>query len=886
MMKITRPSSRCVEIIWLSSSQRQSIFHCVNDGTSRRCNQDNHRLISISTMMTTMTKGFHWQNDHLVQSRSVGRFIRHRYHDFSSFMSLHHHRGIASRSEPALDGPSTPATCRIVSDDRGSTLPSIYGRVGTRREWVPREEWKDSIAAKNNDGVHNQYLPPKQSSYTTRILFDTLAPHMEIRTLHKLTKKLSSGIITQSSIDPTRKDAVMASRREMALDRALDAMFETTSATGIEWPPSVKSEYTWKLWGHAWMRQTLRAYFMGGKLDKPQSKPRHRTNDDDNNIPIIQTNTKLSYESDPTYPPIINRRRHKENKDILLVSREIRLRHPIQWRKKPAGRVGHEERIRDQHQDKYDDQLRSEAEDLLEVLTSSLPPPHFDKLLGRLDRFARVESDSIKGDVTGGWSIDNDSNGGFSSSHHSSSLPALPPSTVAAQQANHKKDYIGGLGNFLKDCSPSHSHLIAMAVAEFLYVDTGMAVKSVDPNVVGPEKAAANVVGKHRLLHAAQKRYDKLRDDFIVDLMKLQHEFASWDNPVTTEKEKSMITTTTTQPYDTSSMDDDDISSDLSVSEFLKAQEPYSAESRLKQRDEVKGTLVELRQVGLNAEVGAESKNKGRGRPKMGAHLLFTAIRMNKSDDVLSPNTSKSDLMTKEDNATSEDRLVFINNLPIDITEEEIDEIYSRCGLLDSIELFNLRPDLDPGTLTSKRLRELRKNKKLRNKNSFHNSDSSQHRPRTPVYGILRFKTEEGYKVASNPDLCIFGCVIRRHPVLSIKSKAMDTLYLENIPTHLQSINLEQKLALLLEPHDVHVMVDGIKGVGLQEYSKPSSCQVKFPDFQTANHAYHWINEGIGTDNTSGSDETGDEKNNENFQVHWFRTPSNSLDYWTRDLGF
>jgi hypothetical protein len=493
-----------------------------------------------------------------------------------------------------------------------------------------------------------------------------------------------------------------------------------------------------------------------------------------------------------------------------------------------------------------------------------------------------MESGTSKDDVIGGWSIDEDDNNGGSSSSHSSSLPALPSSTVSTQ-ANKKRD-IGGLGDFLKDCSPSHSHLIAVAVADFFYVDTGVNIKSADPSVVGPEKTSAHVVGKHRLLHAAQKRYDKLRDDFIVDLMKLQHEFASWDNPAIAEKEKSIISTTTTQQNNISIMDDDDISSDLSVSEFLKAQEPYSAESRLKQRDEVKGTLIELRQVGLNAEAGAESKKKGRGRPKMGAHLSFTAIRINKSD-VLSPN--ESDLMTKEENATAEeDRLVFINNLPIDITEEEIDEIYSRCGPLDSIELFNLRPDLDPGPLTSKRLRELCRNKKLRNKNSFQNGNSMQHRPRTPVYGILRFKTEEGYKVATNPDLCIFGCVIRRHPVLSIKPKAMDTLYLENIPTYLQSISLEQKLAQLLQPHNLHVMLDGMKGVGLQEYSKPSSCQVKFPDFQTANHAYHCMKEGIVTDNTSGSDETGDEKNNEDFQVHWFRTPSNSLDYWTRDLGF
>ena len=66
--------------------------------------------------------------------------------------------------------------------------------------------------------------------------------------------------------------------------------------------------------------------------------------------------------------------------------------------------------------------------------------------------------------------------------------------------------------------------------------------------------------------------------------------------------------------------DGDDASSDLSVREFLKAQEPYSAESRREQREEVKGTLEELRRAG--DEIGAENKMKGRGRPKIGDYII------------------------------------------------------------------------------------------------------------------------------------------------------------------------------------------------------------------------------------------------------------------------
>lgn len=683
----------------------------------------------------------------------------------------------------------------------------------------------------------------------------------------------------------------MAGMRDKALDKALEAMFDTASATGVDWPAVVKSEYTWKLWGHSWIRRILRAFFMGEKLDKPPNHLRHR----DDDYGLIPEKLTLPHEADPMYPPNINRRRYKENLDILLESREVRLRHPIQWQKKLAERVGYEDLIREKYRDKDDEQLRSEAEDLLEVLTLSLPSPHFDKLMARLSGFARLESDGVgswvaKGDVSGGWSIEDDN------SSYLSPLPELPQSKEAAR-ADYKKRGITGLGELLRDCSLTHSHLVAVALADFFYVDVGAMVKATDPSVVGPEKAAAHVIGKHRQLHTSKKRYDKARDEFVSRLMELQHEFASWEYPAKAANEiseKSAIEMTQRHAIASSVGDDDDVSSDLSVSEFLKAQEPYSAESRLRQREEVKGTLTELRRVGLQNVEAETSKMKGRGRPKTGIHLKFTAIRI-EENCALSLVASESHALTAEEKATSENRLVFLNNLPIDITEEEIDEIYSRCGQLDSIELFNLRPDLDPGPISNKQIRELRRNKKLRNKNTFKNGESLHHRPRTPVYGILRFKTDEGYQVATSQDLCIFGCVIRRHPVLSIRPTDMDTLYLEHIPSNLHSIDLENMLAQLLLPRHIHIMLDGWKGVGLnvsrsnlngdhQEYSKPSGCQVKFPDFRTAFHAYHWIKDGMITDENIRNLKSDATK--EALQVHWFRTPSNSMDYWTRDLGF
>merc|ERR1711862_267465 len=96
----------------------------------------------------------------------------------------------------------------------------------------------------------------------------------------------------------------------------------------------------------------------------------------------------------------------------------------------------------------------------------------------------------------------------------------------------------------------------------------------------------------------------------------------------------------------------------------------------------------------------------------------------------------------------------------------------------------------------------------------------------------------------------------------------------------------------------VHVMLDGLKGVGTngsgrtvgvnndyQEYSKPLSCQVKFEDYHTASQAYQWIKEG----GDSGREGTGNILSSmgiEECQLHWFKTPEDSMGYWTRELNF
>ena len=77
-----------------------------------------------------------------------------------------------------------------------------------------------------------------------------------------------------------------------------------------------------------------------------------------------------------------------------------------------------------------------------------------------------------------------------------------------------------------------------------------------------------------------------------------------------------------------------------------------------------------------------------------------------------------------------------------------------------------------------------------------------------------------------------------------------------------------------------------------QEYSRPTSCEVKFSDFHTALQAYKWFAQsGKELDEEGDTNEMKGGDNNvasigEDCQVHWFRTPKNSMDYWIRDAGF
>ncbi|KAL7560151.1 hypothetical protein ACA910_013162 [Epithemia clementina (nom. ined.)] len=216
--------------------------------------------------------------------------------------------------------------------------------------------------------------------------------------------------------------------------------------------------------------------------------------------------------------------------------------------------------------------------------------------------------------------------------------------------------------------------------------------------------------------------------------------------------------------------------------------------------------------------------------------------------------------------------MVLVENLPIDVTEQDIDEWYSRCGSIKSISILNKQPDLDPGPLSEDEI-------KMRRKKAVRRSGRWT-RPRSPVYGLIEFSEKSGYDMATQPGLCVFGMVLKRHDVRTIPSQTrLHTLFIENLNCHLppsssnpdenqqQSImrakDMESNLQKLLDPVWVTAASgqDGLDAIG--------SCQIQFPSFQISWWAYKTLTTTPGFQN-----------------VHWIRTPDDAIKWWTREEGF
>ena len=207
-------------------------------------------------------------------------------------------------------------------------------------------------------------------------------------------------------------------------------------------------------------------------------------------------------------------------------------------------------------------------------------------------------------------------------------------------------------------------------------------------------------------------------------------------------------------------------------------------------------------------------------------------------------------------------RIVFLDNLPIDVSNQEIRDLYSRCGAVKSVKIYNQRLDLDPGPLNQSQIQK-RRRKQLK---SVSTRPSRWQRPQTPVYGMVEFADEKGYRRAMDDTLRIFGMVIRRHPVRSLAALELTTLFIEDLADAPGCLELEYELE-----HALGLQVSVAPGQDTK--TMVGSCEISFPSFDIAWDSASKLQELNLIQQRGG-------------KVNWFRTPKDAEDWWTRERGF
>lgn len=220
-------------------------------------------------------------------------------------------------------------------------------------------------------------------------------------------------------------------------------------------------------------------------------------------------------------------------------------------------------------------------------------------------------------------------------------------------------------------------------------------------------------------------------------------------------------------------------------------------------------------------------------------------------------------------------RMVFVDNLPIDISEMELFEVYTKCGPIQSISIFNQRQDLDPGKLSIQQLQERRKKMRRKRTRSVISKKGWQRR-KTPLYAYITFVTIEGAQKALMAELQLLGIIFQKHDMRSLQVSDMKKLYVENLPRGLQSNDLEYQLATSLKEHDMYISLR----IGEQKRKKPTSCEIVFPSFDVAFLSYNTVNESI----ISLCEHYESEKCD--TVINWIQTPSDAMQHWTREVGF
>lgn len=521
---------------------------------------------------------------------------------------------------------------------------------------------------------------------------------------------------------------------------------------------------------------------------------------------------------DLTYAPHSNRINFENNVSLLMKVREACIKSPLLWSKTQKNKLPYERKklILDQVKDVETDLAGQKEIGRIEGMRNKISEKSDEILRTEAEVLASTLADRLPSKV-----------------HNN--LMVLFEKYANVEILTPQPHGMRNIYNPLKKCMGPHIHLVASDLVDFLLIDVEGTLDESESNSIEKDSDTGSCSGDHRI-QKSWKEWDLNRDALVKASIASYNAYHELHQVLTKDAKREKA---------------------------LKIQES---------KDEMELDSI-IDQVTLNWEQKEENASKAKLKVRKKISLTFQCTMMNDKFGPFSRTDSAnhSYFSLRPGNSVSgicpdllpllpeTGKTILVDNLPIDITEEEIRSLYSRCGQVQSVRIFNLRPDLDPGELTPQQLRQKRKKTRL----SGAQATKRRGRQITPVHALIQFKDEDGYQAATIDILRIFGMVIRRHPANSIPAYSLNSLYIENLPVE-TSIDLQDKLNALFHPD-----MDLFHDIGSNINSQPTSCTLEFPSFEVADYAYQlmkkndfWSNDCI---------------------INWMKTPKDAMRYWRRE---
>lgn len=545
------------------------------------------------------------------------------------------------------------------------------------------------------------------------------------------------------------------------------------------------------------------------------------------------------------------------------------------------------------HLEKNDDQREREALEIQQLLKQRLPETSYQKIIALMQTYVNCFGPPSNVDWENGASSGDDDDERLVTLETSPFTPTqtsledsshrIAGESITKKQKQKQKQFRVLLSNLRKALPQGRLHWIGKDVADFFYVTT--------PDEVD-RKADQDAISSDPVLGHSETNWKDVRDQYVQSFRNIQILFLELEREQELQRKFLEGSSSLSSPSALPEMDEfldpnDDPSSERSV---LKTFDTVAALSRMDAKQSTTQRLKPRTYIPLEAMAIGDSWKNSSG-PAMD-NLIESQTNESADDtNIIADGATPSTVFINETFPLQPpiDRLVVIDNLPIDATEFRLREVYGRCGDIEAIEMFHSRPDLDPGR------RATDSAKKIRSPSSSSRRQKWS-RPRTPLYAMILYKDETGAKKASCDPLRLFGMVLDQHLLRSHRASDMTTLYLEDVPSSVHTVSsLEFELSRLLQQSDLYVCLDDhhhlnlrtkVGGVGKKKKKQNNqllSYTIRFPSFEAAYWSYWKLSlelQLMGETNSPSMYHLGGPA------LHWMETPRDSHLYWTRKLNF